>query len=502
MIVETTLGKIEGTAKEGCEQYLGIPYAAPPVGELRFRPPAEAKPWEGIRDCKKYGHAAPQLFVPGLTRFRGEGETPLSEDCLYLNVTTPEANEKKRPVLFWIHGGAFQKGSATLGIDELSFAKEGMVVVSCNYRLGVFGYMDLSEYLGEEYKTMANNGLLDILKALEWTRRNIAKFGGDPENVTIAGQSACAKTVGLLTCCKKATGLFTRAVLLSVGVECLRDRKTAQAVGRQFMNDAALTKENAKELLTMPWEEIVERQKKIFAGLNLHTVGAVFDGENFEGRNALDIVLNKTGNNVPLMILTNRDEIDLYWHVYGFRELDETTAERLFGDYGKLVKSDIEEKLAGLDNESEEYHRAFVFRTTEYIYRAGAVQFAAAAADAGQPVYVCRNDWEKDNCDSSGTKYLACHGSESQFLFDSGSVKAPSSPEHDLQARLMREAVMNFMKEGRPYAEGLPVWPRFTSGSRQMMVFNGEGHVERSELPQTDPLMPHQVIWMHRQKED
>lgn len=496
MKVETTLGKIEGIVKEGCEQYLGIPYAAAPTGELRFLPPQDAQPWVGVRECRKYGPAAPQLYVPGLTHFRGEGETPLSEDCLYLNVTTPKADEDKRPVLFWIHGGAFQKGSATLGIDELSFAKEGVVVVNCNYRLGVFGFMDLSEYLGERYAYMANNGLLDILKALEWTKANIASFGGDPDNVTVAGQSAGAKITGFLTCCKKAKGLFRKAILLSGGIQCLRDKKTAQAIGKRFMESAKLDKDNAKELLTMPWETIVEKQKRIFAGLNLHTVGAVFDGENFEGNNALDIVLSKSGNNVPLLLLTNRDEIDLYWQVYGFRELDETTAERLFGDYGELVRKDLLKKLAGLDKDSEEYHRAFVYWMSEYIYRAGAVQFAAAAADAGQPVWLCRNDWEKDNQDGSGTGYLACHGSESQFLFGSGTVQAPSSPEHDLQAHLMHESVLHFLKEGRPFAEGLPVWPRFTSGSRLMMVFNGEGHVERSALPQTDPRMPHQVIWL------
>ncbi len=500
MIVETTLGKVEGIVNGNCEQYLGIPYAAAPVGELRFRAPADAQPWEGVRECKKYGHAAPQLYVEGLTKFRGEGETPLSEDCLFLNVTTPKADDSRRPVLFWVHGGAFQKGSATMGIDELSFAKEGMVVVNCNYRVGVLGFMDLSEYLGEEFSTMANNGLLDIIKAMEWTKKNIANFGGDPENITVAGQSAGGKIVGFLTCCKKAKGLFNKAVLLSGAVQCLRDRGTAAAIGRQFMEDAGLNKENAKELLTMPWEEIVDKQKKIFAGLNLHTVGAVFDEENFEGRNALDIVANKTGNNVPLLIGMNRDELDLYWHVYNFHELDDFMAERLFGDYGKLVQEDIAKQVAGLDKDSEEYHRAFVHWTTEYIYRTGAVQLAAAAADAGQPVYVYQNNWEKDNIrkTKNGPCYhLACHASESQFIFGSGMIQGPKTPEHELQVKLMHDSVINFMKDGRPHAEGMPEWPEFNTNTRQMMVFEGEGHIERTPLPEVDPRMPHQVIWMH-----
>lgn len=497
LIVKTKYGSVEGIQNGEVEQYLGIPYAAPPVGPLRFKPTEDPTPWEGVKDCKKYGSAAPQLYVEGLTRFRGEGETPLNEDCLYLNVTTPKADDQKRPVLFWVHGGAFQKGSATMGIYEPSFAKEGLVVVNCNYRVGVLGFMDLSAYLGEEYSQMGNSGMMDIIHALKWTKENIAAFGGDPDNVTIMGQSAGSKIVGFLTVMKPAKGLFTKAIMLSGSVQCLRDRKTAQKVGDMFMADAGLTKENAKELLTMPWEEIVERQKKIFAGLNLHTVGAEFDGVNFEGRNALDIISNQTANNVPTLVGTNRDELDLYWNVYKFHELDDFMAERLFADYGPIVKADIDERLAGLDKESEEYHRKFVYLTTEYIYRAGCNQMAVACADAGQPVYMFRNDWEQNG--ASGTPFLACHGSETQFIFGDASVikKITDTPEHAKQAQQMHDSCINFIKTGKPFAEGMVEWPEFNSNTRQMMVFNGEGHVERSPLPDISPEMPHQVFRIH-----
>lgn len=198
---------MEGMEIQGIHQLLGIPYAKPPVGALRFMPTEPAEPWTGIRSCRKLGHAAPQLYVPGLTFLKKE--EPLDEDCLYLNVTTPDTTGKL-PVLCWIHGGAFQKGSATAGINPPSFAREGMVVVNMNYRLGALGFMDMSGYLGDAYRQSGNSGLLDIIEALRWVRKNIASFGGDPDNVTIMGQSAGAKLCGALIIMKKPEGCFKK----------------------------------------------------------------------------------------------------------------------------------------------------------------------------------------------------------------------------------------------------------------------------------------------------
>lgn len=206
-IVSTKYGKLEGFLQEGMLQFRGIPYAEPPVGKLRFLPPREIAPWSGVRECRQYGHAAPQIPVPGLSRLQ-PGEEP-DEDCLYLNVTTPSLSGR-HPVLFWIHGGAFQKGSSTLGIDPISFAREGITVVSANYRLGALGFLDVSGVLGPSYNASGNSGLLDILTALRWTRDCIASFGGDPDNVTIIGQSAGAKMVSTLTVMKEARGLFQK----------------------------------------------------------------------------------------------------------------------------------------------------------------------------------------------------------------------------------------------------------------------------------------------------
>ncbi len=481
MIIHSACGSMEGLETEGMHQFLGIPYAKPPVGELRFKPTEPLDPWEGVRSCKKYGHAAPQLYVPGLTSLK-EDET-LDEDCLYLNVTTPDVTGKK-PVLFWIHGGAFQKGSATLGINPRDFAKEGIVVVNINYRLGALGFMDFSGYLGDAYKQSGNNGLLDIIQALKWVKENISAFGGDPENVCIMGQSAGAKICGTLTIMKKAKGLFQKAVLCSGAVQCTRDVHTAQMIAGEFVQEAGLTAETAKQLLTMPWENILKAQTNIFAGLNLHTVGPVFDGINFEENDSLALIQHGASQGVSLLMGTNRDEMNLYWHVYKVHDLDEKLAVKLFGNRAPIVLKNYAEIP-----KDENFHKNLVHFLTEYIYRSGDVKMAEAAADAGQDVYFYRLDWDRQ-------AYKACHASETQFLMGQGSVikDVDQSEDHEVLVKQMHGAFVEFIKHGKPSAPGMPEWETFDTKNRQMMVFDAPCHVEPAPESEVDPAMPFKVF--------
>lgn len=481
MIIDAKCGKMEGIENEGMQQFLGIPYAEAPVGALRFRPTVPLARWEGTRDCKRYGHAAPQLFVPGLTSLK-EDET-LDEDCLYLNVTTPDT-EGKLPVLFWIHGGAFQKGSATLGIEPLAFAKEGIVVVNINYRLGALGFLDVSEYLGEEYAQSGNNGLLDIVTALRWVRDNISAFGGDPANVTIMGQSAGSKIVSTLTVMPSAKGLFQKAVMCSGTLQCIRSRKTARRVADSFMHDAGITKENAKELLTMPWENILKAQTKLFAGLNLHTVGPLFDDVELCGADALALIGKNMAPEMKLLLGTNRDEMNLYWEVYKVHDMDEALAVRLFGNRAPILLREYAKLSHG-----EDFRMDFVHFLTEYIYHAGALQMAETAAAAGHETYLYRLDWDRQ-------ALRACHASESQFLMGEGVVikDVDHSPEHEALAKEMRGAFVNFIKTGKPEAEGLPEWKPFTAEGREQMTFDAACRMERAPLPETAADMPYEVF--------
>lgn len=377
----------------------------------------------------------------------------MDEDCLYLNVTAPKAC-RHAPVLFWIHGGAFQKGSGLLGIRPEQFTAEGFVVVSCNYRLGALGFLDVSRWLGDSYCQSGNSGLLDIIQALRWVRDNISAFGGDPDHVTVMGQSAGAKLCGALTIAADSDGLFRRAVLCSGAVQCIRDRHTAQSVAEQFFAEAGLTRDRAAELLTLPWQQILRAQTPLFTGLNLHAVGPVFDGVTFAGDEAQALLRSSTGRTYDLLLGTNRDEMELYWHVYGVHELDEALAVRLFGNRAPVVL----DAAAKLPRDAS-WHERLVHFLTEYVYR-------------------------------------ACHASETQFLMGMGLVirDMDRSPAHEALGQAMRSAFISFMKTGRPEAPGLPAWPRFTAEDRQMMVFNGECHVAETPPVETDPRMPYAVF--------
>src|SRR5438270_5116983 len=198
-VVETRNGMLEGARDAGVSLFRGIPFAAPPAGEHRFAPPRPASPWRGTRDATRFGPSAPQPMT-GLAALPGFGVDERSEDCLTLNVWTPAADSGHRPVLVWIHGGGFVYGAGSQPIyDGATLAQRGdVVVVTVNYRLGAFGFLHLRDLVGGKVEATGNAGLLDQVAALNWVRDNIDAFGGDPDNVTIFGESAGAMSVASL----------------------------------------------------------------------------------------------------------------------------------------------------------------------------------------------------------------------------------------------------------------------------------------------------------------
>jgi para-nitrobenzyl esterase len=218
IVVETAYGRLEGVQHADHQSFKGIPFAQPPVGELRFQAPRPPKAWSGVRDASRFGPSAPQTpiefdLMPGL----GVGEQ--SEDCLTLNVFTPAADAARRPVMVWIHGGAFTIGSGSQPwYDPRGLLRRGdVVVVTINYRLGALGFLHLADLCGEAFPATADAGLLDQIAALEWVRDNVAAFGGDPQNVTVFGESAGGMSAGTLLGTPGAAGLFARSLSLLVG---------------------------------------------------------------------------------------------------------------------------------------------------------------------------------------------------------------------------------------------------------------------------------------------
>ena len=213
--VETTIGPVTGRSKEDVYLFAGIPYAAPPVEDLRFKPPMPHAPWQEPYQALKFGPAAPQIPSGGLT---DSANVRWNEDCLSLNISTPACDGEARAVLVWIHGGGYRTGQGSIPwYNGARFSRQGdIVVVSINYRLGALGFTDLS-HLGPDYALSGVCGTLDQIAALRWVKDNIAAFGGDPEQVTIAGESAGGFSVSTLLGCADAQGLFHRAIPQSGG---------------------------------------------------------------------------------------------------------------------------------------------------------------------------------------------------------------------------------------------------------------------------------------------
>src|SRR6266480_5949943 len=239
-IVETRYGKVQGSEQGSLSVWKGIPFAQPPTGQRRFRAPQPPEPWTGVLDATKFGPMAPQVQEAPESMIgadRAVEQRPMSEDCLYLNIWSPGADQEKRPVMVYIHGGAFTLGSASdPWYDGTSFAAtHNIVVVSLNYRLGILGFVYLKDLAGADANYTGNCGLLDQIAALEWVRENIAAFGGDPDQVTVMGESAGAISIGTLLGMPAAHGLFQRAILQSGAGSDLTTRSRATNVAQALL---------------------------------------------------------------------------------------------------------------------------------------------------------------------------------------------------------------------------------------------------------------------------
>src|SRR4051794_17367430 len=323
-IVETAAGKVRGVAADGISAFKGIPYGAPTGGANRFMPPRPPASWSGVREATSYHAQAPQM--PGRPERRPELRTilgpadasPASEDCLTLNVWTPGTDGgARRPVMVWLHGGAFAYGSGNRAVtDGANLARRGdVVVVSVNHRLNIFGFLHLAEIGGERYAHSGNAGMLDLVAALEWVRDNIEEFGGDPGNVTIFGESGGGGKVSVLLAMSEATGLFHRAVIQSGAAVRVRSRERAAAVTASVMNELGIARGDCNKLHEVPAASLAAAiapsvravGRPALPLLDRYDFGPTVDGTDLPTQ-PFDPKAPETARDIPLLIGGTREE--------------------------------------------------------------------------------------------------------------------------------------------------------------------------------------------------
>lgn len=486
--VETTYGRIEGEPHGAGCAFRGIPFARPPLGALRFRAPEPPEPWRGVRAAFAFGGSSAQgeSAVSGM-----DAPGPKGEDCLYLNVYTPAVDGKKRPVLFWIHGGAFVFGSSSSPIyDGIRLALRGdVVVVTTNYRLGTLGYLSLGTHGGERFGATANCGQLDQIAALRWVRDNIAAFGGDPELVTLFGESAGSMAVCTLLGMPDARGLFHRAIAQSGASLRAQDEEYAGRIADALLRKLGIPSDHAERLLEVPVAQVLAAQTEVTAGLTLRNgLGPVVDGKTLPAALAIQIAERRSAE-VPLVIGTNRDEMNLFY-MSGLRELDapmsdEEAARIIQGDAAKLSSTAALDVLRvyresrtrrGLPSSNRALLNAI---QGDLYFRIPSVRFAEAYLRVQPATYTYLFTYESPGMRGA---LRACHALEIPFVF--GTLDAPlqdrfagTGPDVERLSATMMTAWLHHAHHGTPAHAALD-WPRYDTSARPTMVFDKQSAVQ------------------------
>ena len=483
-------GKLEGDQQNGLNVFKGIPFATPPVGARRWLPPEKPASWTGVRDARSFSAVAPQnqLMLSALSAMTVEGEQ--SEDCLYLNVWTPALDGKRRPVMVWIHGGAFTIGSGSQSLyDGSVLARRGdAVVVTVNYRLGPLGFLRLADVTNGKIPATGSEGMLDQVAALEWVRDNIAEFGGDPGNVTIFGESAGGMSVGTLLAMPAARGLFHKAIPQSgachTGAPCARANRTAERVlSRLRVNAgdaAAIRALTPAQLLT---GTLLDDGKTPDPELGMAYQPCV-DGTDVP-RAAIEMVANGNAAGVAVMVGSTLEEWKLFAMMDpSLHKLDRTGLGRRVGRH--LPAADSEaligtyEKARAGSGESITPADLFSAIETDRIFRIPGVRLAQIQRRHDARVYSYLFSWPSPAMHGA---LGSCHALELGFVFgtnDQPGMPAFAGTGHAAEALAvqMQDAWLAFAKSGDPSCASVGTWKAYDETSRQTMVFGASSKAE------------------------
>ena len=480
-VAHTRSGRLAGEATRRGLVFRGIPYAEPPVGARRFAAPEPVKPWDGERPATRFGPSAPQGGAQNflVRRIVGAAQGRQSEDCLYLNVWTPALDGARRPVLVFIHGGAFLigSGSTLLYSGRRLSARGDVVVVTLNYRLGALGSLALRDLVPGGGDAPANLGLRDQLAALSWVRENIDRFGGDPDCVTVFGESAGAMSVGALLGAPAARGLFRRAILQSGASSNVSTPAQARRAAERFLSRMGAAGESLEALRRAPLHEILRAQAETALAL-APELGLAFqpcvDGELLPEL-PLSALARGASRGLSLLVGTNRDE----WKLFMLGDLraramnDEALRRRfarVLGDAHAERGLAAYARAADARDPHSPHERWSAFQS-DRIFHAPAARLLDLHAVHARESYAYRFDWAPPLL---GGRLGACHGIELPFVF--GAVLEPwlrpwvgAAPGARKLAHRVQEAWVAFARTGHPGHGRLPYWPSYDTEKRQAM---------------------------------
>jgi para-nitrobenzyl esterase len=482
--VETAYGRVRGTDTAGIKVFKGVPYGASTGGKNRFMPPTAPAKWTGVRDAVAYGPSAPQR-EPGA----GRNASPLavaaaglpteSEDCLVLNVWTPALGDgRKRPVMFWCHGGGFTTGSGSSPVTEgANLARRGdVVVVTINHRLNVLGFTALDDAGGSEFAGSGDAGMLDIVFALEWVRDNIARFGGDSGNVMVFGQSGGGRKVATLLAMPSAKGLFHRAVIESGATLKLVEREQGARVAHELMSTLGIAKGQARDLQNVPLDKMMGAYFQVVRRMNVDQMTQGFsplvDGK-FIPQHPFHPVASSVSADVPLMLGSTRTELTSSAPPADFALSDADMRSRIRTLLGAHADAAIQ--VYQKANPGASPSDLYFLIASDHRYSGPVMKIAERRAALGKgPVYLYYFRWETP---ADGGRLKSPHTIEIPFAFDN--VKAATrltggGPEAMALADKVSDAWIAFARTGNPNTPKLPRWSPYNATDRPTMVIDNE----------------------------